>query len=168
MSQSVRIWLIDRLYPEKSFEEFSQYAQNLAKLLTEEFSNAPEWIKIKPKSIFPKDIQLSMENNETINIKEIIVGDYEGMIINVPYRTKCFIECVDWDSPACKSIKAPDKKELLFVRENTNEYCNNKVVKIGDNQWIANRDWIKENPDWDFKKVVLDALPKYIIEADLN
>lgn len=165
MSHSARIWLIDRLYPELSFEEFSQYAQNLVKLLNEEFSNTPEWI-IKPKSVFLKDIQLSMENNETIHIKEIIVGDYKGLIINVPHKTKCFIEYVNWDSPALKSILAPDNKELLCVLEHTNE--NNNVVKIGDNRWIANRDWIKENPDWDFKKVVLDALPEYIIKADLN
>lgn len=183
MSHSVRIWLIDKLYPELSFEEFSDLAEDMAEKIFEANKQnlSHDVSQFTREGRKPNDIKIKLENGETINIKELyFVCDNDNVCIIVPDRRKykCFYD-EHYSDFACMGREINAQDETLFkIYEYVEELCGDEhaelkgkykeTIQDKDGTWWAYRDWIDENPDWDFKKVVLDALPEYIIKADYN
>ena len=185
----VRIWLVDKLYPELSFEEFSDFAENMAERIYESNHKhlAHDASQHTREGRKPTDIKIMLDNGETVNIKELYFETCKsyGGIINAIYipddengnKYKCY---EDWRTSYglgfARIIKAPDKV-LLQMRGYIEELYGHdheelkgrfkEAVKTEHGEWLAYSDWIDENPEWKFEKVVADDLPRMLIESEL-
>lgn len=190
-SVSVRIWLIDRLHPEKSFEEFSDFAEDIAdniyilnhdKLMQDASQHTRD-------GRMPIDKKLVLENHETVNVKELYfesasISMHRDILLGVDNKTILSYRCfVDWYAyPEClcmyRCVSNPDRKDILRISEYIEELYGDEheelrgnpkgVAKDDDGDLLAHREWIENNPEWDFEKLVRDALPPFIIKFDLE
>jgi len=185
VTSTVRIWLIDKLHPEKSFNEFSEFADEIAeniyllnhnKLINDASQHTNDGRK-------PIDIKIKLETGETLNIKELYFEALDDMDIAKDSSTLQSYRCFsDWhytyNGPMSRSIVDPYGKSILNINEYVEELYANEYIELKDNptgavktvdgDWLAHLKWIDDNPKWSFQKIVLDNLPMYIINADLN